>query len=120
MQRFRDYAIRRKLTVVTMLASSLALLLACGAFMTYELVQFRRATAQKLTSMAEIVATNSTSALAFNDQASAEETLTALKGERHIVSACIYGDDGKVFAKYVRRGVRNESWPARPLENSHR
>jgi hypothetical protein len=73
--RLRDASIQRKLTVIIMLTSSVALLLACGAFVTYDLITFRGELVRELSTLAEIIGTNSTAALAFNDKHSAEETL---------------------------------------------
>ncbi len=39
----REKSIRRRLTVMNALSSSLALLLACGAFLGYEIVTYRKA-----------------------------------------------------------------------------
>ncbi len=90
---FRDVSIKRKLTLIIMLTSSVALLLAGTAFGTYELIMFRRAMTSHLLTLAEIIGANNTAALAFNDQSAARETLTALSAEPHIVSATIYARD---------------------------
>jgi len=38
---FRDYSISKKLTWMNMLVSGAALLLACGAFITYDVISIR-------------------------------------------------------------------------------
>lgn len=114
MRVFRDLSIKRKLTLVIMLTSSIALLLACAAFVIYDLVTVRRAMTRSLSILAEIVGANSTAALSFNDQNSAKEVLAALSAEQHIVSACIYTKDGKSFAKYTRQRAYDNLLPAEP------
>ncbi len=104
MLNFRDYSINRKLTWLSLLASGTALLLACSAFVTYELITFRGAMVGSLSTQAQIVGSNSVSALQFADQRSAEETLAALRAEPHIISAGIYTLDGRLFAGYWRDG----------------
>jgi len=96
----RDTPIQRKLMTIILLTSGAVLLLTCSAFFVYELLTFRQTTVRQLTTLAEIIATNSTGALAFQNQSDAQEILAALKAERHIVAACLYDNEGKLFAKY--------------------
>ena len=102
MRAFRDLSIRRKLTLIIMLTSSVALLLACAAFVSYDLYTFRQAKVHDLTTLAEIIGSNSTAALTFGDSNSAKEILGALSANQHIAAACIYTRNGQVFAKYLR------------------
>src|SRR5690349_12215477 len=96
----RDTPIRYKLMRVILLTSGAVLLLTCAAYFIYEFFTFRQSTVRQLSVLGEIVATNSTAALAFDSRADAEEMLTALKAEPHIVSACLYDKDGALFARY--------------------
>jgi len=79
-----------------------ALVLSCASFIIYDQIFSRRAMAQELSSLAEIIASNSTAAITFNDQGSATEILSALSARPHIISACLYTPDGKPFAFYGR------------------
>jgi PAS domain S-box-containing protein len=102
MFRFRDYSIAKKLTSMNLLVSGAALLLAGGAFIVYELITFRETLVANLSIQAQIVGSNSVSALLFNDPASAEKTLSALQAAPHIEYASIYTPDGQPFATYWR------------------
>ena len=97
-------SISRKLTWMNMLVSGTALLLACGAFFAYDQLTFRQNLARSLSAQAQIVGTNSISALLFNDPQAATNTLSALSSSTNIVSAEILTPDGKPFAKFVRDG----------------
>ena len=108
MRIFRDRSIKKKLTLMIMLTSSIALLLACTALVIHELITFRRAITDDLKTLAQIIGDNSAAALVFDDRSSAEETLAALGAERHIVSACLFKPDGRVFAKYHRGNVNKD------------
>jgi diguanylate cyclase len=99
---FRDTPIRRKLIAISLLSSAVALLLACGGFVAYELSAYRQATLSQLTSVAGVIAANSSSALSFDDPEAAEHTLSALSAERMVVAACIYGPDARLFAAYYK------------------
>ena len=83
-----------------LLSSTVALLLACTAFFTYEFVSFRRSALQQIATLGKIVATNSAAALAFQNQKDATSILAALEAEPHIVAAALYDADGKLFANY--------------------
>jgi diguanylate cyclase (GGDEF)-like protein len=102
MDLLRDTPIRQKLVAISLLSSGAALILACGALIAYELVSFHDVTLQKLSSVAGVIAANSSAALSFDDPESAEATLSALHAEARIIGACIYQADGARFAAYRR------------------
>jgi len=102
MLKAQDHSISRKLTWMNMLVSSAALLLACAAFIAYDRVTFREAKVLNLSTQAQIIGSNTVSALLFNDPQSAENTLSALKAAHSILSAGIYTPDGRLFASYSR------------------
>ena len=79
---WRDLSIRRKLAAGTVVASGLALLAACGAFLALNQFEQRRALAQRLSGLAEILAYNSAVAVEFRDRDSMEELLSALSSHR--------------------------------------
>ena len=64
----QDMPIRWKVTMVILLTSTAALLLACGAFIHYELVASRQAMVRDLEVLADVLGQNSTVALKFDDQ----------------------------------------------------
>jgi signal transduction histidine kinase/ActR/RegA family two-component response regulator len=96
----RDWPIRQKLMTVILLTSTMALVLACTMFIAYEVVTFRQGMVQAFSTTAEIIAAQSTAALAFQSPEDATEILGALKAERHMVAAQLYDRDGKLFAQY--------------------
>ena len=55
MRSFRDMPIRRKLLAISLLSSAVALLLACGGFVAYEISAYRQATLSQLTSVAGVI-----------------------------------------------------------------
>jgi signal transduction histidine kinase/ActR/RegA family two-component response regulator len=113
MRRFRDIPIRRKLTVVIVMTSTLTLLLACIAFVAYERVTFRDAALGRLATQAAIVGDNTSSAVVFDDAPAAARTLAALKAEPNVLGAALYRTDGTRFATYVRADAPEVELPAR-------
>jgi PAS domain S-box-containing protein len=102
MRSYRDLSIRHKLYVIIMFTSGVGLLFASAAFLTYDLIAFRRAMTRDLSTLAEIVGQDSTAALTFNDSHSATQILSALKAKPNIICACTYASDGKLLAVYIR------------------
>ncbi len=102
MRAFRDVSISRKLTVVIMATSSLALLLATISMVGYDVYSFRRSQMNDLATLTDIIGSNSTAALASQDSNAAREVLGALRAEDHVLAACIYTREGRVFATYLR------------------
>jgi signal transduction histidine kinase/CheY-like chemotaxis protein len=98
----QNLSIRRKLILITMLTSSIALLLSSASFLIYDLISFRHLLTQDLTTQAEIIGYNSAAAMAFKDEPAATATLSALMVKGDIVAAVLYSPDGKMFAQYFR------------------
>ena len=98
----QKHSISRKLTWMNMLVSGPALVLACAAFITFDMITFRQAMLRNLSTQAQIIGSNSVSALLFNDPQSAENTLLALQAAPNILSAQVYLPDGRLFASYSR------------------
>ena len=100
----RKASIRQQLTNVVVLASFLALTIACSAFQLYERASYREALTQEVTTLADTVGANSAASVTFEDQKAAGDILGGLRAEPHIVDACIYNAEERVFAEYRRAG----------------
>src|SRR5882762_5143763 len=111
--------IRRKLMTIILLTSGAVLLLTCAAFFAYEFLTFRQSSVRHLTTLGEIIAANSTAALAFANQNDAKEILAALKAERHIVAASLYDKEGKLFSSYPAN-LGADIFPAAPGKDGYR
>jgi signal transduction histidine kinase/ActR/RegA family two-component response regulator len=98
----QNLSIKRKLTLITMLTSSIALILSSVSFLVYDLVSFRNLLRQDLMTQAQIIGYNSAGAMEFKDEPAATATLSALTAKEDIVSAVLYKPDGKIFAHYFR------------------
>src|SRR5437879_117793 len=102
MPSFRDLSIRRKLTLIVMITTCTAILLACGAFFAFDIHTLRQSRMHDLETLAEVLGSISTAALTFNDQAAAREVLRSLSAKEHIMAAALYRGDGTMFATYIR------------------
>src|SRR5687768_16906672 len=101
-----------------LLTSAAVLLLTCGTLLAYEYAAFRQNTLEQTATLARVIATNSTAALAFRNQEDAEEVLSALKTEPHIAAAALYDGRGNLFAKYPAAAAR-KLFPESPLQDGY-
>jgi uncharacterized membrane protein affecting hemolysin expression len=90
-------SIQRKLMSLVLIVCGVVLFLTCAGFFTYEFFTYRQASKDRLFTLGEVIATNSTGALAFDAPNQADETLQALKAEKHIIAAALYDKKGNLF-----------------------
>ena len=115
MHPLRNFSVRGKLTAIIMITSSVAVLVACTVFAFYDLTTFWRSLESELGTVAEITGSNMTAALTFGDVKAANETLSSLSIQTHIVEACVYKADGTVLAEFRRDGSKESFIPPAPL-----
>jgi methyl-accepting chemotaxis protein len=106
------------MTVAVLGTTTIALLVACGAFVIYERESFKDAMARNLTVLAEALAYGSPAALEFGEPSDAEETLEALGADQTVVGAALYKAEGVkpdgtkvkggLFGTYKRTGTQVE------------
>jgi signal transduction histidine kinase len=92
--------IRAKLVKAMMLTSTTVLLLMGLVFVAHDIVSFRRLLVQGLVTRANILAANSTAALAFRNLDDATQVLDALKTDPRMIAAALYDEGGQLFATY--------------------
>jgi signal transduction histidine kinase/DNA-binding response OmpR family regulator len=102
MKSFRNSSIQRKLAAVILATSCLALALACAGFAIYQRASFRTTMVSELSALADTLGANTAASLMFSDRKSAHDMLRALGGEKHIIAACLYDNQGKIFTEYRR------------------
>jgi signal transduction histidine kinase len=115
----RSWPIKKKLTAILLLVSSLVLLLTSAAFVTYQVLGFRQTTLKNLSTLGRVIAANSTASLAFANEADAREILAALRAEPHVVAAGLYDKDGRLFARYPA-SLPGDALPAAPQRDGYR
>jgi signal transduction histidine kinase/CheY-like chemotaxis protein len=102
---FRDLAIRRKLALLVGVMSGVSLVLASTALVVFKSIDVRREAVNQISTLAQMIGSNTTAALSFQDRHAAEETLGALRADQQIPLAEVFTPDGSLFARYVRSGV---------------
>jgi signal transduction histidine kinase/DNA-binding NarL/FixJ family response regulator len=119
---FSNVSIKRKLTILAMICSGVALMTACAMFLAFDVVMCREDLTKSVQIHAAIAGQNSMAALSFNDANDARQTLLSLRADPHVVCACIYDADGKVFATYAPAQSEDGDMTVPPVvrEDTHR
>ncbi len=105
----KNQPIRRKLALLTLGATVLALLLACTGFSIYERASFRASIVSQLTTLADTLGANAAASLTFDDRKTANEILGALRTEHKVLLARLYDEKGNAFAEYRRSDVGSDA-----------
>lgn len=94
--------IRRKLLMIVLITTNLALMLAVSAVVFYDRQATKRNMTEELRVLTQVISQRSTAALAFDDKQLAIENLQTLSEKETIITACIFNKDGKLFGNYDR------------------
>ena len=100
MRLIENASIRVKLHLLSFTVTTVALLLASGAFTLYDLQQLRSSKVEQLRMLGVALARNANTALENSDVEQAEKLLTSFMSKSSVESACIYDKEGNVFATY--------------------
>jgi two-component system sensor histidine kinase/response regulator len=114
MRSIQNISIKQKLNAIAVGTTGAALVFAFIAFFAYDTIRTRQNIARNLSMMTEMVGNNSTAALTFKDQKSADEALAIFSANPHVRRAAIYNVRGDVFAAYSAKGVSKGNLPIRP------
>ena len=101
----RMRSISARLYWINALVSGVALLLAFVSFFTYNLIASRQSAVNILSSEAQLIGSNSISAILYDDPAAATKTLSALSNSSDVTAAAIYTQSGELLAQYPDEGV---------------
>jgi C4-dicarboxylate-specific signal transduction histidine kinase len=113
MRVLNNISIKRKLMVLIMLAVAAAMILSCTAFVINDVRLIRKDLIRQLSALAELLGSNSTAALTFDDSATATQLLDSLRKQPIVTSAVIYDANGAIFASYPE--VPNASLVFEPI-----
>ena len=100
MKPLRSRSLGVHITIVVLMASSIALAVFAIASIVIERKSSIAQHDAELATLADVIGQNSAVALSANDKAAASETLQAVKRESQIVTACLYDSWGALFAEY--------------------
>ena len=119
LQLFYNMSIKRKLVLINMSTTGVALLLVMILLVVNEYYSYRRALLDDVRVQTAMIAENSTAALAFQDRSGAQEVLSALAASPSIEQAALYTADDKTLAIYRRKDQSHTDVPIRPIPGHH-
>ncbi len=100
----KNLTIKKKLTFILMFTSITAVSLACVVFMIFSFYTYRQLYLHDLTGLARIVGNNCAASLAFDIPEDAKKILSGLDARPSVRHACLYKQNGEVFAVFNRTG----------------
>ncbi len=106
------HTVRQKLLAVVLLTVLVALVVALGAAIVYNLRTYRQTVIAEMETQAELLGHMTAPALSFDDKHLAMQNLGLLRLQSTVRVGAIYDAKGKLFAAYVAQG---ETPPARTL-----
>ncbi|MDH5562803.1 MAG: response regulator [Nitrospirota bacterium] len=99
-QAFQHMSLKRKFLLILLLTSGLSLLFACSALVVNNLLEIRQSLVKELKDQAGLVGENSSAALVFHDQETAQEILSAFRHQSNILQAILFTPQGDILAQY--------------------
>jgi signal transduction histidine kinase/CheY-like chemotaxis protein len=103
MKLIANRSIRGKLMWITMLTSTGAVILACVAFGFFDLLNYRRQMSRDLSVLSEMIGAERAAGREISDPEVVKEVNSWASQQHTIALACVYGRDGKLLIKYIRR-----------------
>ena len=113
-------SVRSKLIIMAVSTTFAALLSAAVAMLLYDLRTFQQYWVDDLTTQADIIASVTAPALAFNDAKTAQQNLAVLRVRPQILSGAIYSNAGARFASYAQQAAADLSFPDKPGKPGYR
>lgn len=102
---YARHSFSRKLLRVVLITTATAVLVAGIALLTRDLTVYRQNWSADIANQASVVSLAVAPALAFDDHATAEQYLGALRARPRILLAAVYDANGALYASYVRDGA---------------
>lgn len=100
MKSFRNLPIKQKMLLMTLLICGTVLLVAIVVLLIFQVLNFRSNFQRDTVTLADIIANNSTAALAFKDPKGAAEVVSSLQAKPTVISATLVLPNGDLFAKF--------------------
>ena len=121
MNLFKNLSIKYKLIMIMMFVSIITLILTCVAFTTYDIFSLRKAMVRDMSTIADLIASDSTEKLIYTSRSRANKlqssnmfsmsAFSLLRAKRQIEFASIHDKSGRLISKYIKNGVDGNLLP---------
>lgn len=109
-----NWSLKWKVLTGVTLTSTVAVVISTAIFVAVELQRMDQRLETQALNTARLIGANTTGALAFFDDASATDTLSALDLNESIMAAVLFDDSGSPFAEFVAEGDSGGALPQNP------
>ncbi len=99
---FQDLSIKLKLISIQLLTTLFILVFFVGIYLFSQYRQYEDRAFTRMSTLAEILGSNSISALLFFDNDAASDVLESLETQMDVLNAAVYDHNGALFARYDR------------------
>jgi len=100
--KFQDLSIKLKLITIQLFTTLFILVFFVSIYLFTQYHQYESRAFTRLSTLADVLGSNSISALLFFDNDAADDVLESLETQTDIHNAVVYDHDGNVFARYDR------------------
>lgn len=118
-QLIKKLPIKGKLILICMLTCILCLTLASVVVIIYSSNYMKQEQVRNMSTISLLIADRSTAALTFQDRSLAEENLSTLRIKPLVVAACVYNQDGEIFAEYRNQSDNAVKFPAGSVKSGY-
>jgi signal transduction histidine kinase/ActR/RegA family two-component response regulator len=118
MKRIRDLTLSRKLTLIILSTTLLAMFASSWAIVHFQEEALKQGMVNELETTANILGANAAVALSFDVQKDGERILQSLAAKEQIRGGCFFRPDGTLFARYARTEPWEPHLPM-PLMDGH-
>jgi signal transduction histidine kinase/ActR/RegA family two-component response regulator len=112
-------SVRRKVMLLVLATTMVALGLSAVALVIYDLGDYERQWTNDLNLQAEILARASAPALQFNDRQAATNDLRLIRVRPRVLEVALYNNQGEPFATYLQPGIAAEGIPQKPRADGY-
>ncbi|MBC8374796.1 MAG: HAMP domain-containing protein [FCB group bacterium] len=110
MTKFQDLSIKLKLISIQLFTTLFILVFFVGIYLYSQYHQYEVRAFTRMSTLAEVLGSNSISALLFFDNEAATDVLESLETQTDVLNAVVYDHRGDVFARFDRKGFTDYSF----------
>lgn len=108
--RFQDFSIKLKLITIQLFTTLFILVFFVGLYLFTQYHQYESRAFSRMSTLADILGSNSISALLFFDNDAAVDVLESLETQTDVLNAVVYDHNGEIFASFDRDGATEYSF----------
>jgi signal transduction histidine kinase len=118
LQEIQNLSLSRKITIIIILTTTLAIILSSCAFLWLAWYSLRDSAKSDAIGLAGAIGNSSTAALLFDDSKSASEIISAFSSDPRVLQAALYDKKDSILAVYRKDFEAEGDWPAKAQPES--